>query len=149
MPRDSRYLLLLSPLLLFLALTYFAPFLGVMQWSVTMPEPGLGQYKAALADPLVLTVLWRTVRICTLVMLISTAAAYMITLAWVRGGPFLRLIVELCILIPFWISVLTRAFGWLALLSNKGLINEWLHFLGVLSEPLTLAPTLQLQLFPW
>jgi putative spermidine/putrescine transport system permease protein len=137
--RASRFLILIGPLLAFLAATYAVPFLGVMEWSVTLPEPGLGQYRAALTDPLVLSVFWRTLRICAVVTVASVAAAYAVTLLWVRGGPVQRLIVELCILIPFWISVLTRAFGWLALLSNKGLINGWLQALGVLSEPLTLV----------
>ncbi len=139
MSHPSRFLLLIGPLLLFLAATYLVPFLGVMRWSVTLPASGLGQYKAALGDPLVLTVFWRTLRICAAVTVGAVAAAYVVTLLWVRGGPMQRLVVELCILIPFWISVLTRAFGWLALLSNKGLINGWLQALGVLSEPLTLV----------
>lgn len=132
-------LLLLGPLLAFLAATYLLPFLGVMQWSVTLPEPGLGQYRAALTDPLVLGVIWRTLRICALVTVVAVAAAYVITLLWVRGGPVMRVVVELCILIPFWISVLTRAFGWLALLSNKGILNTWLQATGLASEPLTMV----------
>ncbi len=132
-------LFLLAPLLLFLALAYLIPFLGVMRWSVTLPEPGLGQYKTALTDPLVLSVIWRTVRICALVTVLAVAMAYAITLLWVRGGPVMRLFVELCILIPFWISVLTRAFGWLALLSNRGIINTWGQELGILAEPLALV----------
>ena len=132
-------LFLLAPLLIFLALAYLIPFLGVMRWSVTLPEPGLGQYKTALTDPLVLSVIWRTVRICALVTVLAVAMAYIITLLWVRGGPVMRLFVELCILIPFWISVLTRAFGWLALLSNRGIINTWGQDLGLLAEPLTLV----------
>ncbi len=52
MRQSSRLLLLIGPLLLFLAATYLVPFLGVMRWSVTLPEPGLGQYEAALTDPL-------------------------------------------------------------------------------------------------
>lgn len=139
MSQTSRFLLLIGPLLLFLAATYLVPFLGVIRWSVTLPEPGLGQYQAALGDPLVLTVFWRTLRICAVVTVAAVAAGYVVTLLWVRGSPAQRLIVELCILIPFWISVLTRAFGWLALLSNKGLINSWLQTLGILSEPLTLV----------
>lgn len=135
----ARHLLLLGPLLLVLALIYLVPFLGVMGWSVTLPEPGLGQYRTALTDPLVLGVLWRTFRICAVVTVCSVVGAYVITLAWVRGGPTLRLLTEICILIPFWISVLTRAFGWLALLSNRGLVNTWLQSLGVISEPLTLV----------
>jgi putative spermidine/putrescine transport system permease protein len=139
MTHPARLLVLLGPLLLFLGAAYVVPFLGVIRWSVTLPEPGLGQYARALGDPLVLTVFWRTLRICAAVTVCAVAAAYVITLLWVRGSPVQRLIVELCILIPFWISVLTRAFGWLALLSNKGLINGWLQGIGLLSEPLTLV----------
>lgn len=135
----SKPAILLGPLLVFLCLTYVVPFLGILRWSVTLPEPGLGQYQAALSDPLILSVFWRTLRICAVVTAVSVAAAYVVTLLWVRGGPVQRLLIEFCILIPFWISVLTRAFGWLALLSNKGLINAWLQSLGVLSEPLSMV----------
>ena len=67
------------------------------------------------------------------------AAAYAIAYVWVRGTPGQRLVAEYCILVPFWISVLTRAFGWVALLSNQGLINTWLRSIGFLSEPLALV----------
>ncbi|MFD2740676.1 ABC transporter permease [Sulfitobacter aestuarii] len=139
MPRRLRPLILLAPLLGFLALAYALPFLGVVGWSVTRPEPGLQNYHAALADPLVLSVFWRTLRICLLVTLISVTMAYLLALLWVRGTPLVRMLTELCILIPFWISVLTRAFGWLALLSNRGIINEWLTAAGLLEDPLRLV----------
>lgn len=135
----ARHALLLGPLLGLLGLAYVIPFLGVVRWSVTLPEPGLGQYRTALTDPLVLSVLWRTFRICLIVTAIAVACAYVLALVWVRSGPWTRRLVELCILIPFWISVLTRAFGWLALLSNRGLINGWLIALGILDEPLALV----------
>ncbi|WP_227270410.1 ABC transporter permease [Roseobacter weihaiensis] len=134
-----RTSLLIGPLLLFLGVCYFLPFLGIVGWSVTLPEPGLTQYHSALSDPLVHSVVLRTLRICLAVTLVSVVAAYVIALVWVRGTPIQRLLVELCILIPFWISVLTRAFGWLALLSNRGLINEWLQAIGIISAPLTLV----------
>lgn len=132
-------LFLIGPLLVFLAATYLIPFLGVMRWSVTLPEPGLGQYGTALTDPLVQGVFLRTLRLCAIVTVVTVACAYAITLVWVRGGRIARLLVELCILIPFWISVLTRAFGWLALLSNRGLINTWLTQAGMISDPLVLV----------
>ena len=37
-------LVLLLPMPLFIALAYGVPFLGIASWSVTLPEPGLGQY---------------------------------------------------------------------------------------------------------
>lgn len=139
MPKLARTALLVGPLLAMLGLAYVLPFLGVMRWSVTLPSPGLTQYRTALTDPLVLSVFARTLRICTIVTLLAVSAAYAITLLWVRGGPLTRALTELCILIPFWISVLTRAFGWLALLSNKGIINSWLQDLGLTSAPLELV----------
>ncbi len=135
----SRKILLLAPLLLFLGLAYVVPFLGVVRWSFTMPEVGLGQYRALFTDPLVQSVFIRTLRICLVVTAAALVAAYAIGYVWVRGSSVQRMLAEFCILVPFWISVLTRAFGWLAMLSNRGLINTWLQSAGIISEPLALA----------
>lgn len=131
--------LLTAPLLLFLGLAYGVPFLGIVTWSVTLPEPGLGQYGVLVTDSLVQSVFVRTLRICVFVTLVSVVGAYAIAFVWVRGSAAQRLIAEFCILVPFWISVLTRAFGWVAVLSNRGLINTWLQGLGFIGEPLTLV----------
>ncbi|MGH6860483.1 MAG: ABC transporter permease [Phyllobacterium sp.] len=135
----SRKIVLLAPLLLFLGIAYVVPFLGVVRWSFTLPETGLGQYRAVLTDPLVRSVFVRTLRICLIVTAASLVTAYAIAYVWVRGSPVQRALAEFCILVPFWISVLTRAFGWLAMLSNRGLINTWLQSAGITSEPLALA----------
>ena len=132
---------LTAPLLVFLVLAYLVPFLGIVRWSVTLPRPGFSQYVKLAADPLVVSVLVRTFRISAAVTLASVVAGYAIGFVWVRGTLWQRRIAEFCILIPFWISVLTRAFGWLALLSNRGLINTWLIDLGLLSQPLSMVST--------
>ena len=133
------WICLLAPLLVFLALAYGIPFLRVMEWSVTDPTPGLGQYAKLTQDPLVISVFIRTFRICAIVTLASIVGAYAIAYLWVRGTLLQQSLIEFCILVPFWISVLTRAFGWLALLSSRGLINTWLQSIGFVSEPLTLV----------
>ena len=133
------WFVLLAPLLLFLALSYGLPFLGVIEWSVTDPQPGLAQYAKIAQDPLVISVFIRTFRICAIVTLCSVTGAYAIAYLWIRGTPLQRSLTEFCILVPFWISVLTRAFGWLALLSTRGLINTWLQSLGFISDPLPLV----------
>jgi putative spermidine/putrescine transport system permease protein len=131
--------LTMAPLLLLLSVAYLWPFLGVVTWSFTLPTPGLGQYGALSFDPLVQSVFVRTLRICVVVTIVSVTAAYAIAVVWVRGSPTQRMLAEFCILVPFWISVLTRAFGWVALLSNRGLINTWLQSVGFISEPLALV----------
>jgi putative spermidine/putrescine transport system permease protein len=137
--RGAGYLALIAPLPVFLGLVYGLPFLGVARWSVTLPEPGLSQYVRVFTDPIVVGVLLRTLRICAVVTVAATAAAYALAYVWVHGSPLQRRLVEFCILVPFWISTLTRAFGWLVLLYNKGLFNTWLQELGVIAEPLTLV----------
>jgi putative spermidine/putrescine transport system permease protein len=139
--RASKWIALwfIAPLLAFLALVYVVPFVGVAEWSVTLPKPGVGQYERLASDPLVLSVFVRTFRICAIVTATSVAAAYAVAYVWVRGTRWQRRLTELCILIPFLISILTRAFGWLALLSNRGLVNSWLQASGLIDGPLQLT----------
>jgi putative spermidine/putrescine transport system permease protein len=130
---------LIAPLPLFLALAYVLPFLGVVRWSFTLPEPGIMQYARVFADPVVQGVFIRTLRVCLIVTLLTTLAAYAISYLWVFGSRTVQIIVEFFVLIPFWISTLTRAFGWLALLYNRGIVNSLLQQLGVIDEPLVLV----------
>ena len=49
-----------------------------------------------------------------------------------------RLALILAVL-PFWTSYLVRSYAWLLVLAEKGVINNWLLSVGLLSEPLQLA----------
>ena len=111
----------------------------MVRWSVTLPEVGLGQYVRVFTDPVVLSVMMRTLRVCVLVTLFTVAIAYVLSFVAMFGGRTARTIVTFGVLIPFWISTLTRAFGWLALLFNRGIVNTALMDLGVVDFPLTLV----------
>lgn len=140
MSRSSmRYAILLAPLPLLMALVYVLPFLMVANWSITDPEPGFGQYVRIFTDETIIAVLLRTLRICVIVTLLSITLAYAIAYNLVFGPAGRKRLIEYCVLIPFWISVLIRAFGWLLLLRNNGLINNALTGLGVIDEPLALV----------
>ena len=106
------------------------PFLGVVQWSFTLPEPGLGQYGVLVTDPLVQLGVHPHLPHLRLRHRLLGGGRLCDRLRLGAGTPTQRLIAEFCILMPFWISVLTRAFGWVALLSNRGLINTWLQSAG-------------------
>ena len=47
-------------------------------------------------------------------------------------------LVMICVLIPFWTSVLVRIAAWVVLLQQSGLVNGGLQALGVIQEPLAL-----------
>ncbi|MDJ1637374.1 ABC transporter permease (plasmid) [Agrobacterium tumefaciens] len=51
-------------------------------------------------------------------------------------------IVMLGVLMPLWTPVLVRTYAWLALLQSKGIINNTLVHLGVVTDPLPLANNL-------
>lgn len=135
----ARYAVLLAPLPLLLAFVYVLPFLGVARWSFTDPEPGFGQYVRVFTDETVRAVVIRTIRICSIVTIVSVSLAYAIAYNWVFGPPARQRIIEYCVLIPFWISVLIRAFGWLILLRNNGLINEALMGIGLIDRPIQMV----------
>lgn len=135
----GRYAILLAPLPLILVFAYVLPFLGVAKWSFTDPETGLGQYVRVFTDETVRAVVLRTIRVCSIVTLASVALAYAIAYNWVFGPLGRQRLIEYCVLIPFWISVLIRAFGWLILLRNNGIINGALMDIGLISRPIPMV----------
>ena len=131
--------LLLAPLTLLIVMFYVLPFLGVVSWSFTLPEPGLGNYEQIIADPTVAGVLWRTARICLLVTVCTLLIAYVVSYLWVFSSPPWQRLIEVCVLIPFWISVLVRAFGWIIVLRNNGIVNNLLMDWELIERPMRMT----------
>ena len=50
-----------------------------------------------------------------------------------------RIIILALVVLPFWTSVLVRAYAWLALLQRTGVINQVLQSLGLVDQPLALV----------
>ena len=44
----------------------------------------------------------------------------------------------ICVLVPFWTSLLVRTYAWLVLLQRRGLVNTTLQGLGLIEQPLAL-----------
>lgn len=130
----TQALLWTLPVLL-LAL-YVVPFLGVVSWSVTQPEIGLGQYWRILSGGDMTNVFLRTLRIAVVSTTITVIVGYCLSYYWVMGSRLRQTILEVCIFIPFWISVLVRAFGWLIILRDNGLANGFLMATHMITEPL-------------
>jgi putrescine transport system permease protein len=45
------------------------------------------------------------------------------------------------VILPFWTSFLIRVYSWIGILSQGGLLNTFLLWLGVINEPLTILNT--------
>ena len=76
--------------------------------------------------------------VCTcLCLLIGYPMAYAIATAPERR----RVILLMLIILPFWTSFLIRVYAWIGILKPNGLLNNFLMWLGLINEPLTILHT--------
>ena len=130
--------LLAAPLFL-LALFYLYPLSKVLWLSVTVPTPGFGNFAKLYTSDAIRRIIGTTARISLITTVISLLLGYVVAYAVLhvksRHGEMLLFFVLLC----SWLSVLIRAFAWLTLLQNRGLVNTLLLEWGLIDAPLTLV----------
>src|SRR6218665_2442213 len=131
--------LLIAPLPLLLALLYGLPLAGVIGWSVTLPTPGLEQYRQVVTDPSIRDMLLRTLRLCLSSTVLAVAIGYLLSYCWVFASRPWQRVVEIAVFGPMWISVLLRAFRWLNALGNEGILNTLLMSVGLIHGPVQMA----------
>lgn len=128
----------MMPAVLILAVTYFYPLLNVLGTSVTDPRPGFGNYAGLLSDTGAQRIIWTTLRISLTATSIAVVLGYVVAYAMVTGSKRRRVLLFVCVMVPFWISVLVRTFAWMLILRTEGLVNDLLIWLHVIDDPLDL-----------
>jgi spermidine/putrescine transport system permease protein len=134
----------LAPAAVILVLLYGVPLAIVCAYSL-FERGAYGGVEAAftpanflrLADPLYLTILFRSFGMAAVATVLCLALAF--PLAWFisHAGPRKHLYLALVVL-PFWTSILICMYSWMFLLRDTGLVNTVLIGLGWISEPLPL-----------
>src|ERR671921_1486249 len=139
---------LLTPVTLWLGLFFLVPLLLILAYSfgtsgvyggITLGfNPG--NYLKVF-DPLYLEIIVRTFVIALintfLCLVLGYPLAYFIAL---KGGRWKNTLI-LMVMIPFWTSLLLRAYAWVVILGGNGIANRILQFLGITDEPITLIFT--------
>ena len=138
--RTARvYWILLAAPLLMLALFYLYPLSKVLWLSVSTPSLGLGNFTQLYSSAAIQRIILTTARICAITTVITLLVGYMLAYAALhvrsRHGELLMFFVLLC----FWLSVLIRAFAWIALLQSRGVVNTALIQWGFINEPLAMV----------
>jgi putative spermidine/putrescine transport system permease protein len=135
-PRVDRVALLALPCLLFLFVFFWMPLLAMAWRSLTDPSPA--NYLVFASSSIYAQTLLITFRTALVVTLVCLLVGYPYAYLMHHAGPRLTLVLLTMILLPFWSSVLVRAFGWTVVLSERGLISGPLLDLGWIREPLPL-----------
>ena len=91
----------------------------------------LEHYRKFFTDPDFLLILWRSLVIAIKTTIVCLILGYPAAYYIARSSEKVQNILVLCITIPMWINMLVRTYAWIGLLSEGGIIQKILSFLGL------------------
>ena len=141
---------LLAPVTVWLGLIFLVPLLLILAYSfgtsgvyggITLGfNPG--NYLKVF-DPLYLRIIGRTFVVAGINTLLCLALGYPLAYFIAFKGRRWRNALILMVMVPFWTSLLIRAYAWVVILGGNGLANRTLQFLGITDGPINLIFTPQ------
>ncbi|CZF79888.1 Putrescine transport system permease protein PotH [Grimontia celer] len=146
---------------LWLLLFFAVPFLIVFKISFSMAALAIPPYEAIVAyvdevieitlnlenylrildDDLYYLAYLSSVKIAFVSTLGCLLLGYPMAYAIARAPARMQTVLLLLIMLPSWTSFLIRVYAWMGLLSNTGIINNTLMWLGVISDPIQILNT--------
>ncbi len=140
--RNGTPLLLLAPAGAVFLILLVLPLIYLLWISLLPPAPNaplrgslsLDSY-IQLGDPYFAGILWRTLRISGLVTLLCLILGYPVAISITRSHGLWRTAQTILVISPLFVSVVVRAYGWLLMLGNRGVINGFLTWAGLQDRP--------------
>ena len=141
----KEFHLMLFPPAFWLLLFFIVPIVIVLVYSVSYKEvyggviPGftLEHYKAA-AEGVYLKIFARSFGYAFLTTMATLVIAFPIAYYMAFASMRTKMIIMVLIMIPFWTNFLVRMYALMTIMGESGLINQFLMFTGLTSEPLPL-----------
>ena len=141
---------LLAPVTFWLGLFFLVPLLFILAYSfgtsgvyggITLGfNPG--NYLRVF-DPLYLEIVGRTLVIALINTFLCLVLGYPLAYFIAFKGGSRKNVLILLVMIPFWTSLLLRAYAWVVILGGNGIANRTLQFLGITDGPVNLIFTPQ------
>lgn len=137
---------LLSPLTIILLVIFVVPLLFMFPTSLLLYTPGVGigsewtleNYIQIATDSYYHKVILRSIGMAFTVTLATIVIGYPLAYFLARTNSRIRNWLILLVIFPMLLNLVVRSFGWIALLSKNGLINEALISVGIIDVPLKL-----------
>lgn len=132
-----------APALFVLGLCFAWPMLTLLRISFYEGEGGalvpawsLSTYERLAGDPFIRDVTWDSLALAALAATVAVVLAYPIALFLFRTQSRWRGLLAIAAIAPLLVSGTARVIGWMALLSDQGLINEALMAVGLPAQRL-------------
>lgn len=138
--------LLLWPSILPLVIFFIVP-VAVMLHISFLPKFGgdtadsaltLNHYIRFLSEPLFRQAFVKTLSISTITCAAAVLVGYPIALAIIFGRPWQSKLLTIVVILPLFVNVVVRGYGWRVLLGRQGVINTALIQAGLIDSPLDL-----------
>ena len=136
---------------LWLGIFFLLPCLLVLAISLgtyapdSVPPVDLGlsfkSFALLFSDDLYLAAWLSSLRIAATSTLVALLLGYPMAYAIARAAPNRRPLLLMLVVLPFWTSFLIRIYAWMGLLADNGLIEQFLRWSGLASNPGTILGT--------
>lgn len=101
----------------------------------------LSNYLFLGQDELYILTYLNSIKFAALTTLFCLIIGYPFAYFMARAKESLRPVLLMMVMLPFWTSFLLRIYAWKGMLANYGVINLFLMYLGVISEPIQMMNT--------
>lgn len=119
-------LMLILPMALIALYSVAEPGNSIISFTLT-----LDHYVKFFTDPDFLIILWRSILIAVKTTIICLLLGYPVAYFIARSSEKVQNILVLCITLPTWINMLVRTYAWIGLLSEGGIFQRILSFVGL------------------
>lgn len=131
---------LILPLLGFLLAFYLIP-VAMMLWRGIGAEGDFAPFMTIFTSEVAVKVLLYTLKVAVISTLLTLLLAYPLAYYITISGPKTSTILMAIVLVPFWTSILIRSYAWMVLLGQRGVINGFLQWVGILDTPIRMLNT--------
>lgn len=101
----------------------------------------LKNFTLLFTDDLYVAAWLSSLRIAATATLVSLLLGYPMAYAIARADPRRRPLLLMLVILPFWTSFLIRVYAWMGLLAENGILNQFLRWSGLASDPGTILGT--------
>lgn len=137
--RSVLLLLLLAPIALLNALGFLAPMLNLARMSFYEIEPTgamreaftLMTWEKVVSDSFYAELIIGSIGLSLVLTLVTLICSYPIALYLHRSSGIWRTILLVLVISPLLTSAVVRTYGWIAILSENGMVNNLLRFVGI------------------
>ncbi|MGR3804703.1 ABC transporter permease [Marinibacterium profundimaris] len=136
-----RAWLLVTPATLLVVLFLVLPVLSTLATTFGDPKGVFAPYATFFNSRFRMTVLWRTMEVAVITTIVSVAVGF--ATAWVvaKAPGRARSLLIIAAVFPLLTGVVVRSFAWLVILGKNGILNNFLIWTGLISEPLSMLYT--------